>query len=67
MKTQQTKSTKTKKVGLILSTESVNALKTANSWLDSVVCGMVMIVARLYPTLALTRRHMPTTTKNSNN
>ena len=37
MKTQQTKSTKTKKVGLILSTESVNVLKTANSWLDSVV------------------------------
>ena len=37
MKTQTNKSIKTKKAGLLLSTESVNTLKTADSWLDSVV------------------------------
>ena len=33
-KTQTAKSIKTKRVGLILSTELVNELKTANTWLD---------------------------------
>ena len=37
MKTQTNKIIKIKKVGLLLSTESVNTLKPANSWLDSVV------------------------------
>ena len=39
-KTQTNKSISTKKAGLLLSTEfvnDVNTLKTANSWLDSVV------------------------------
>ena len=36
-KTQTAKSITTKKAGLLLSTDSVNTLKTANSWLDSVV------------------------------
>ena len=35
MKTETNKSIKTKKAGLLLSTESVNTFKPANSWLDS--------------------------------
>ena len=37
MKTQTNKSIKTKKTRLLLSTESVNTLKPANSWPASVV------------------------------
>ena len=58
-RTQTTKSITKKKAGLLLSTdrESGNILKTANSWQ---IHGLID-----YPTLALTQRHMPTTTKNS--
>ena len=37
-RTQTTTSITTKNTGLLLSTECVNTLKTANSWLDIVVC-----------------------------
>ena len=63
-KTRTNKSITKKKVGLLLSTDrdSVNILKTANSWLDSDGNDS----GSHYTTLALTRKHIPTTTKNLN-
>ena len=56
MKTQTNKIIKTKKAGLLSSTESVNTLKPANSWLDSVVLSFLTKMTKTQTNKGITKK-----------